>query len=194
MTNRPAGMAFDCHGTLLRLTSGLDVTRRFARLAKRTPGPSPMIEDVSLEEALLLRDVDAATAEAIGADAIAEAAGAEPIEGVMDALARLRDASIPYVIVSNLSHECAEPVSRWFPTVPTVLSFSMGCAKPSGTMYEAARTRLGVEGRVLMVGDSRRCDHDGARDAGMDAVLVSPVDVDGIRCARGVADVVARFT
>jgi HAD superfamily hydrolase (TIGR01549 family) len=193
MSNRPAGIAFDCYGTLLRLPRGLDVTRRYGRLAGGVAGPSPMTRNMPLEEALAARGIDAETAGAIGADAIAEAAGAEPMAGVMDALARLRNASIPFVIVSNLSREYAGPIARWFPGVPTVLSFEMGAAKPSPAMYEAARARLGVEGRMLMVGDSRRCDHDGARAAGFDAVLLSPTDVEGAVCARDVAEVVARM-
>lgn len=187
---RPAGIAFDCYGTLLRLPPGLDVTRRFGRLAKGIHGPSPMTRDVSLEDALLAGGIDAATARRIGSDAVAEAAGAQPIDGVLDALMRLSAAGIPFAIVSNLSREYAAPIARWFPDVPTVLSFEIGAAKPSAIMYETARARLGVAGPMLMIGDSRRCDHDGARAAGFDAMLLSPVDVDGIACARGVADVV----
>lgn len=193
MTTRPAGIAFDCYGTLLRLPPGLDVTRRYGRLARGIEGPSPMTRGVTLEQALLARGIDAETAGAVGADAVAEAARAEPIAGVMDALARIRAASIPFVIVSNLSREYAGPIARWFPGVPTVLSFEMGAAKPSPAMYDAARERLGVAGRMLMVGDSRRCDHDGALAAGFDAVLLGPADIEGATCARDVAEVVARI-
>jgi len=188
---RPAGIAFDCYGTLLRIMDDRRVTRRFLDLARRTTVPSPMTENVGLRDALLKGGVEVGAADDIERDAHREAASAQPIEGVRDALRRLERIGMPFVIASNLSREYAEPISRHFPGVEAVLSFETGAAKPDAAMYDAVKAHLPARGRLLMIGDSRRCDYDGAIAQGFDAVLITPRSMQDVRCACGVADVIA---
>lgn len=169
------GIAFDCYGTLLEIQDDRRVTTRMRRqLAKRTilKGGSPLIDDISIRDALLMHGVESRIADEIGIDAAAEADSARPLTGAIEAVEAARSTGMTVVIVSNLSKDYAGAVARWFPDVPTVLSFKMGHAKPDREMFDEARRVLGG-GRLLMVGDSRRCDHDGAIACGFSAVMIA---------------------
>lgn len=170
---RPSGIVFDCYGTLVTIREDLAVTRRAMACMGRKPGPSPMIEDVGLGDALVARGVAADTARSIATDALIEAASATPLPGALEIIALARSSGIPVAIASNLSREYDVAIHRHFPSVPAILSFEMGALKPDSTMFSAARRALGdPEGRIVMIGDSLRCDHDGAIAAGFDAILI----------------------
>lgn len=60
---------------------------------------------------------------------------------------------------------------------PIVLSNEVGAEKPDPRIYRAAIDRAGIPtDRALMVGDDLEADHDGARAAGLAAILFAPRD------------------
>lgn len=164
---------FDCYGTLVTIRKDLAVTRRVIDCMGRTPGPKPLLENIGLGDALLARGIPADTVNRITTDALVEAASAAPVPGALEIVALIRSSGIPVAIASNLSREYDMAIHRHFPDVPAILSFEIGAVKPEAAMFSAARTALGdPEGRIVMIGDSLRCDHDGAIAAGLEAILI----------------------
>jgi putative hydrolase of the HAD superfamily len=105
---------------------------------------------------------------------------------VIPALATLRAAGCSLGIVSNFDSRVLRileglGLARWFETV--TLSSQVGAAKPDPAIFERALARHGAEaGRALHVGDSPAEDCEGARAAGLRAVLI---DRSGRHAGRG---------
>lgn len=93
------------------------------------------------------------------------------VEGVLEALARLRSLGLALAVVSNWDASLPQHLERagvghWFAEVVT--SAAEGVAKPDPRIYELALERLGVEpARALHVGDHPELDGDASRAAGM---------------------------
>lgn len=93
-------------------------------------------------------------------------------------------------IVSNTDAAGAEYVRKrgidgWFDLV--VMSCYVGCAKPDPRIYGIAADELGVKPwDCWMVGDSLQSDVEGARKAGLNAILLAR---DGRKGAKGVMKV-----
>lgn len=91
-------------------------------------------------------------------------------------LAALRDRSLRLAVVSNFDSRLpplleALGLAPFFDAV--VCSGAVGAAKPDGAIFARALAVLGVDAReALHVGDSRVNDYDGARAAGIEALLV----------------------
>lgn len=101
--------------------------------------------------------------------------------GVEAALARLRAAGVRLAVVSN-SEGTVEAMlndvglGRYLDTV--VDSWVVGVAKPDARIFQIALDRLGVgPGSAVMLGDVPAMDVEGARAAGVRAVLVDPLDL-----------------
>jgi HAD superfamily hydrolase (TIGR01509 family) len=101
--------------------------------------------------------------------------------GVDSALGRLRAAGVKLAVVSNsegtVGALLAEVgLARHLDTV--VDSWVVGVAKPDPRIFRIALERLAVSATdAVMVGDSLAADVAGAQAAGMDAVLLDPLDV-----------------
>lgn len=92
---------------------------------------------------------------------------------VLDELARR---SYPMACVSNLAPPFGPPVREvlapWIEHY--VFSYEVGARKPDPSLFDAVCAALALPPhRVLMVGDSPRCDIEGAREFGMPSVLVN---------------------
>ena len=92
------------------------------------------------------------------------------------ALQRLREAGLRIAVVSNWDvslHDALE-LTGLAPLAHAVLSSAeVGAEKPARTIFEAAAARLEMPvERLLHVGDDPEVDVDGARKAGLYAVLV----------------------
>ena len=93
-----------------------------------------------------------------------------------DVLDALRARGYPIALVSNwqrgLGHFCAElELADAFEHV--IASAEVGVAKPDRRIFDEACTRLGVPpDRVLHVGDTLADDYEGARAAGLQAILL----------------------
>ena len=95
---------------------------------------------------------------------------------VPDVLAVLRARGVALAVVSNFDSRLsplleALGIASFFDAV--VCSGEVGVAKPDRAIFAHALAALGVEApEALHVGDSRKADYDGARAAGIDALLV----------------------
>ena len=95
---------------------------------------------------------------------------------VPDVLATLRERSLALAVVSNFDSRLpllldALGLAPFFDEV--VCSGAVGAAKPDRAIFVHALEALGVDAsQALHVGDSRANDYDGARAAGIDALLV----------------------
>ena len=95
---------------------------------------------------------------------------------VAEVLEALRGRGLALAVVSNFDSRLppllgALGLARFFDAV--VCSGAVGVAKPDGAIFVHALAALGVEAsEALHVGDSRVNDYDGARAAGIEALLV----------------------
>ena len=100
-------------------------------------------------------------------------------EGVREALSRARDAGVLLGVVSNSEGKLDAlfahvGLSEYF--VAVVDSAHEGVRKPDPEIFRRALARIGVPAsRAMYVGDLPSVDVDGARAAGMRAVLVDPL-------------------
>ncbi len=96
--------------------------------------------------------------------------------GVHEALAALRAAGVRLGVVSNSEGQLARllarlELGRYFEHI--VDSGVEGVCKPGGAIFERALTRLGVTpGDAMYAGDIPQVDVEGARGAGVRAVLI----------------------
>ena len=95
---------------------------------------------------------------------------------VSDVLEALRERGLRLAVVSNFDTRLpplldALGLAGFFDAV--VCSGEAGAAKPDSAIFAHALAALGVEAsEVLHAGDSREADYDGARAAGIEALLV----------------------
>lgn len=95
---------------------------------------------------------------------------------VPEVLRALRERDIALAVVSNFDSRLpplldALGLAEFFDAV--VCSGEAGAAKPDGAIFAHALAALGVEAsEALHVGDNRETDYDGARAAGIEALLV----------------------
>ena len=103
-------------------------------------------------------------------------------------LAALRERNVALAVVSNFDSRLpllldALGLAGFFDVV--VCSGTVGAAKPDGAIFAHALASLGVEASgALHVGDSREADYEGARAAGIEALLVVRGGVRGTTVRR----------
>ena len=91
-------------------------------------------------------------------------------------LTALRERNIPMAVVSNFDSRLpplldALGLAPHFDAV--VCSGAVGAAKPDGAIFSHALAVLGIDAsEALHVGDSREADYEGARAAGIEAILL----------------------
>jgi putative hydrolase of the HAD superfamily len=121
-----------------------------------------------LNTALPLADVE---------DALLAAVRFRPYPEVPGVLATLRGRGARLAVVSNWDvslHDVLERTQLRPLVDAVVISAELGTAKPEPAIFRAALERLGATpGDALHVGDSFEHDVAGARDAGIEAVLVA---------------------
>lgn len=103
-----------------------------------------------------------------------EAGNFELYEDVLPTLEELRRHGLKLALVSNTSRDLGEFVAHHRLAVDAwVSSRSLGKVKPSPVIFRAALDLLGVgPAEAIMVGDSLQDDVEGARHAGLRAVLL----------------------
>jgi HAD superfamily hydrolase (TIGR01549 family) len=110
-------------------------------------------------------------------------------EGVRDALDRLREMGLKLVVVSNANGKLKVLFERLGLTrrFDVILdSAEEGVEKPDPRLFEIALERSGARREdTLHVGDLYHVDVEGARSAGLDAILLDPADLYvGFDCRR----------
>lgn len=100
-----------------------------------------------------------------------------PFPDALVAIARLKEAGLKIGICSNVASPYVPIVREIFPEMDGyAFSCELGLMKPNPAIYQAICNQMKVEsgsyfgneaGRVLMIGDSKRCDRDGPRLVGI---------------------------
>jgi FMN phosphatase YigB (HAD superfamily) len=110
-----------------------------------------------------------------------------PVAGARAALAAVRAAGLPIVIVSNTERgDAAEQIAsagicqvgpgRGIPVTAVIDSGLLGRAKPDAAMFEAALAAVGVPAAATVhVGDSLLADVRGAANVGIEPIHVDPL-------------------
>ena len=180
---------FDAFGTLLRITEGVHPYRQILKEGiRRGRRPKPDDAHVLMTQNLGLKEVADHLGIPISPDHMAELQRAldHELEGIqtfddgLQAVALLQGAGVKVAVCSNLAAPYAEPIHRWYPSLNAYgFSFEIGAVKPDALIYRRTCQLLGItgycdfnEGRVKMIGDSARCDRDGARESGIQGYLL----------------------
>lgn len=168
-------VAFDAFGTLVEIH---DKRRPYARLAKAAAQPlarSPMCEPIDLDAMARLCDLalEASEMDTLRADLQAELSSTRAYPEARDVLEELRRLGIRTAVASNLALPYARPIEDELGPLLDVscMSFEVGFVKPDGSFYAALCRRLQLlPQEVLMIGDTWRCDYEGATVAGLRAI------------------------
>lgn len=183
-------VAFDAFGTLVEI---YDKRRPYARLAKAATQPlarSPMCEPIDLDAMVRLcgLTLDASEMDILHADLQAELVSTHPYPEAREVLEELKRLGLRTAIASNLALPYARPVEDKLGHLLDVLcmSFEVGFVKPDAGFYAALCKSLGfLPQEVLMIGDTWRCDYEGATAAGLHAMHLDRRGQGG-ECQRGV--------
>ncbi|MBK4992385.1 HAD family hydrolase [Pseudomonas sp. S37] len=107
----------------------------------------------------------------------AELNSIEAYPDAIEAVAMLRERGVALGICSNLAKPYGTAVQRLFPSMDAyAFSFEIGAAKPDPRIYQAllemidarpGQSAVATASEAWMVGDSARCDRDGARAVGV---------------------------
>jgi putative hydrolase of the HAD superfamily len=107
------------------------------------------------------------------------------LPGAFELQADLARWGVRMAVISNWSedlHTLLADLRLSGPLEFTLTSAEERCEKPDAEIFQRALERAGVSPEnALHIGDSPRNDYDGARAAGMDALLVGPDDGGGRR-------------
>jgi len=168
-------VAFDAFGTLVEIH---DKRRPYARLAKAAAQPlarSPMCEPIDLDAMARLcgLTLDASEMDILHADLQAELASTQPYPEAAEVLEELKRLGLCTAVASNLALPYARPIEDKLGHLLDVscMSFEVGLVKPDGGFYAALCRRLNLlPQEVLMIGDTWRCDYEGATTAGLHAI------------------------
>lgn len=100
-----------------------------------------------------------------------------PYPDAVEAISRLQRAGLKTGLCSNLAAPYGAVVRKLFPDLDAyAFSYELGVMKPDPIIYQSVCNQMNVEsgsyfgektGRVMMIGDSQRCDRDGPRAAGI---------------------------
>ena len=109
-----------------------------------------------------------------------ELASIEPYPDALEVIDRLQEAGLLIGICSNLAQPYGPVIRKAFPHVQChAFSYELGVMKPDPRIYLHICREMGVDARhaeiqrarekarVVMIGDSRKCDRDGPRAVGI---------------------------
>lgn len=168
-------VAFDAFGTLVEIH---DKRRPYARLAKAATRPlarSPMCEAIDLDAMAQLcgLTLGASEMDTLQADLQAELASTQPYPETKEVLEELKRLGLRTAVASNLALPYARPIEDKLGYLLDVscMSFKVGFVKPDAGFYAELCRRLNLlPCEVLMIGDTWRCDYEGATVAGLHAI------------------------
>lgn len=117
-----------------------------------------------------------------------EVSSIEAFPDALEAVALLQERSRLVAVCSNLAYPYGRAVKTLFPTMDAFgFSYEIGLVKPDPRMYQATCEMIGVESdngfgenRVIMVGDSLRCDCHGPREVGITGIHLDRSKGEGI--------------
>lgn len=181
---------FDAFGTLVKIEDRRNPYLHFLKYARKL-GLSVRREHLEL---LMTRELDWKEA----ADALGIRAGYVKLHSLnrlleeelasmtlypdaLEAISMLREAKVKIGLCSNLSSGYGQAVRELLPGLDAYgFSYEIGAMKPDPYIYQSVCRDLAVQPgqqlggtRVVMIGDSIRCDRDGARAAGLSGFHLS---------------------
>ncbi|MEE3508283.1 HAD-IA family hydrolase [Pseudomonas sp. 10C3] len=115
----------------------------------------------------------------------AELENIQAFEDGLRAVEMLQREGVRVAVCSNLAAPYAAPIKRLYPNLDAYgFSFQLGMMKPDKRIYRATCELAGARAddyfgsdRVLMIGDSPKCDKAGARAAGVRGFLLNRIGV-----------------
>jgi len=181
---------FDAFGTIVRIGQRSNPYRKLFREARRQGLLLPsegiagaMTLDLSFNDFALHLGIELTPSqrEKFNSDLQQELASIETFPDVA-AIRLLQRAGIKVGVCSNLSAPYGPIVRKLFPRMDGyAFSYELGVIKPDPSIYRSICTQMNVEpgnlfdlekGRVLMIGDSRRCDQEAPRAVGIMGFLL----------------------
>ena len=177
-----SAIAFDVYGTLAQIRKPLRPYRRFLHALGLSDLELAFASSILLTRPIgfrelaetLSRDPNERLIASVERDVVTEVESIELFEDTVNVLQSLRSRGVKLATISNLAMPYAEPARRLPAPIyfeAAIWSFEVGEMKPSPSIYWAALDKLGVDpSQVLMVGDCRVEDVNGARRAGLRAV------------------------
>lgn len=176
-------VAFDCFGTLLRITTPTNPWRSLLAAARSTS--DARLLDPRREPIPTIKLFAAACGVAFQPDwqrdLDIELISIEPMPEALKVLEELHRAGFRIALASNLAPAYIEPPQRTLGEFIDVTCFScdpeVRAVKPEPAFIDALRTRIEFPAhQILMVGDSLASDIEGAKAAGMAALHLVPDD------------------
>ncbi|KPZ23574.1 HAD family hydrolase [Pseudomonas tremae] len=181
-----SAIVFDAFGTVVRIRQRTNPYIALIREGRRqgvaiSPGSTSlaMTTNLSFDElaSRLGIELSSSKREELNRDLERELSSIERYPDAVEAVSRLQNAGIKVGIGSNLSAPYGPVVKSLFPQMDGyAFSYQLGVMKPHPAIYHSICNQMNVEpghlfrdgvGRVLMIGDSPRCDRDGPRAAGI---------------------------
>ena len=180
---------FDAYGTLLRIPRGRHPYRQILKEGIKQ-GRRPQPDDLRKILTCNLSLGDAAEAFGIKiepqqmadieGDLAADLISITPYEDGLQAVEKLQAEGMRVAVASNLAAPYSQPIQSLYPSVDAFgFSFSIGSMKPEPFFYRATCELVGASswdidsGKVLMIGDSEKCDCDGPQAIGIRGFLLS---------------------
>lgn len=186
------GVVFDAFGTLLRITQrtnpyyellregrrqGLKLASDSIRIAMTT---NHSLSGIAAHLGVVLKPAKSLE---LNTALKREPSSIQAFPDAEAAITLLQKSGVKVGICSNLAAVYGPFVRELFPQLDGyAFSFELGVMKPMPAIYHSICSQMGVEpgsyysqekGRVLMVGDSKRCDRDGPRANGIMGFLLS---------------------
>lgn len=181
---------FDAFGTLVEIQQPTQPFRQLLREGRRQ-GRLPradairtiMTRCLSLSEAALSFGIRISPSQLAFLDQCLEEelASIRPYPDAVEAVELLQAAGLRLAVCSNLAMPYGPVVERIFPHFEAYgFSYRIGAMKPQPAIYQHTCDLLGVrpenepsgQCRVIMVGDSERCDRDGPGQVGIKGYLL----------------------
>lgn len=168
-------VAFDAYGTLVEIGEKRRPFARLASMAGRDIPTSPLTEQMDLEQfyAAVGLHPDNPPLESLQSDLTVELASTHAYPEAAFVLGRLHNHGIRTAVASNLAKPYAGPIRNELGEFFDALcfSFEVGAVKPDVAFYTALAEMLQLQpSEILMVGDTWRCDYEGAINAGFAAL------------------------
>jgi FMN phosphatase YigB (HAD superfamily) len=179
-------LVLDAFGTIVRINRRMNPYQELIREGRRQGCDLEsdgahflMTANMSLVEAAAHRGISLSPAkrEQLIRALEQELASIEPFPDALEAMSRLQGAGVKLGICSNLASPYGPVIRKLFPNLDGyAFSYEVGAIKPDTIIYQSICIQMDVEpghhfsseqGRVLMIGDSKKCDQDGPRLIGI---------------------------
>lgn len=185
-----SGVLFDAFGTIAEITTPTHPFRQLLREGS-SQGRKPRADDIRtlmtrnlpIPEAALHFGIKLSSGRLKQLEEALqiELASIRPFPDAVAAISAFQDAGLKVGICSNLASPYGPIIQQLFPGITAHgYSYELGCMKPDPSIYLQTCERLGLrpgndfagQGRIVMIGDSPRCDRDGPRIVGIQGFLL----------------------